>query len=235
MEQRIKPKLGVVITAGGQGLRMGGAETPKQFRILGQMPMLAHSINLFSQVEPSCEIVVVLPHEHMEYWTNLASRFSVAEHTCVVGGEERFHSVRCGIEALSLDCELIAVHDGVRPLCSVELVDRAIYCALSSGSAIPVVDVVDSYRSVEGGASKCIDRTKLKIVQTPQIFDSALLRRAYAQPYSKEFTDEASVVESLHERLYLCLGERTNIKITTLEDLIFANALLQAYEESIPL
>ena len=233
MEQGIKPKLGVVITAGGQGLRMGGGERPKQFRILAQEPVLAHSINLFTEVDPSCEIVVVLPAEHTEYWENLAARFGVSKHKCVAGGKERFDSVKCGIEALSMDCELIAVHDGVRPLCSVELVDRAIYCAVSSGSAIPVVEVVDSYREVCDKDSQVVDRTKLRIVQTPQIFDATTLRRAYAQSFSPSFTDDASVVESLGERVFLCLGERANIKITTLEDLIFANALLEAYENEI--
>ncbi|MFI3282226.1 MAG: 2-C-methyl-D-erythritol 4-phosphate cytidylyltransferase [Rikenellaceae bacterium] len=231
MEQSIKPKLGVVIVAGGKGVRMGGV-TPKQFKILGQMPILAHSINLFAEVDPSAEIVVVLPAEHLGYWENLASRFSVSKHKTVQGGEQRFHSVRCGVEALSKDCEIIAVHDGVRPMCSVELVDRAIYCTLSSGSAIPVVDVVDSFREItESGGSQIVDRSKLRAVQTPQIFDAALLRRAYRQEYCASFTDDASVVESMGERIFLCEGDRSNIKITTPEDIIFANALLEAYEQ----
>lgn len=227
----IKPRIGVVIVAGGKGVRMGGGTTPKQFRFLGQLPILAHSINLFAEAEPTSEIVVVLPEVHVEYWKNLASRFNVAKHTTVVGGEQRFHSVRCGVEALSGDCELIAVHDGVRPMCSVELIDRALYCALSNGSAIPVVDVVDSFREVTpSGESQIVDRFKLRAVQTPQIFDAVMLRRAYKQPFDPSFTDDASVVESIGERVYLCLGDRSNIKITTSEDIIFANALLDAIE-----
>ncbi len=232
MEQRIKPRLGVIIVAGGKGVRMGGGATPKQFRFLGQLPILAHSINTFANVDHTAEIVVVLPAEHIGYWNNLAARFKVAKHRCVEGGEERFHSVKCGIDALSPDCDVIAVHDGVRPMCSVELIDRAIYCAVSNGSAIPVVNVVDSFRMLSGSnESQIIDRSTLRAVQTPQIFDAHIIRRAYAQEFSAQFTDDASVVESMGERVYLCEGDRVNIKITTLEDMIFANALVEAYAE----
>ncbi len=231
MEQSIKPRLGVVIVAGGKGSRMGGGATPKQFRFLGQLPILAHSINSFANAEHSVDIVVVLPAEHIEFWNNLASRFKIAKHKCVEGGSQRFHSVKCGIDALSLDCEIIAVHDGVRPMCSVELIDRALYCAISNGSAIPVVEVVDSFRSVSELGSQIVDRSTLRAVQTPQIFDAQMLRRAYLQPFDASFTDDASVVERLGERVYLCEGDRTNIKITTLEDIIFANALVEAYAE----
>ncbi len=231
MEQSIKPRLGVVIVAGGKGVRMGGGATPKQFRFLGQLPILAHSINIFSQVDPSAQIVVVLPSEHIQYWQNLASRFSVAKHSTIAGGAERFDSVKCGIDALSKDCEIIAVHDGVRPMCSIELIDRAIYCATANGSAVPVIDVVDSFREVADEGSRIVDRSKLRAVQTPQIFDAITLRRAYRQPYIDTFTDDASVVESMGERIILCQGDRSNIKITTTEDIIFANALLEQYLE----
>ncbi len=230
MEQIIKPQLGVVIVAGGKGLRMGGGATPKQFRVLGQLPVLAHSINLFAQVDSSADIVVVLPREHISYWENLSSRFSVAKHRCTEGGAERFDSVKCGIDALSEGCEIIAVHDGVRPMCSVELVDRAIYTAMANGSAVPVVEVKDSFREVSGEGSHIVDRKFLRAVQTPQIFDAQILRRAYRQPFSPLFTDDASVVESAGDMVTLCEGDVANIKITTAEDLIFANALLEAYE-----
>ncbi len=234
MEQSIKPRLGVVIVAGGKGIRMGGGATPKQFRFLGQLPILAHSINIFSEADPSAQIVVVLPEEHIEYWNNLSSRFKIAKHTTVAGGAQRFDSVKCGIDALSEDCEIIAVHDGVRPMCSVELIDRVIYCATANGSAIPAIDVVDSFREVdESGESQIVDRSKLRAIQTPQIFDAIVLRRAYRQPYDSAFTDDASVVERMGERVYLCEGDRSNIKITTSEDIIFANALLEAYSEEL--
>ncbi len=232
MEQRIMPRVGVVIVAGGKGLRMGGS-TPKQFRILDQQPILGHTINIFAKALDTAEIVVVLPSESIDYWKNYSSRFAVAKHKTVVGGEERFHSVKNGIEALSTDCEIIAVHDGVRPLCSIELIDRCIAGAIASGSAIPTVAVVDSFRKVEGGSSEIVDRTQLRAVQTPQMFDAVTLRRAYNQPFSKAFTDDASVVEASGERVWLVEGDRSNIKITTTEDLIFAQALMEAQVEAL--
>ncbi len=227
MEQRIEPRIGVVVVAGGKGLRMGGT-MPKQFRFLGQLPILAHSINTFAAALSSVEIVVVLPAESIEYWQNLSSRFTVAKHRVVEGGEERFHSVKSGIEALGEGCEIIAVHDGVRPLCSESLIQRCVKEAISSGSAVPVVNVADSFREVgDDGVSSIVDRSKLRAVQTPQLFDAVTLRRAYNQPYKVTFTDDASLFESLGERVWLVDGERTNIKITTPEDMIYAEAILE--------
>ncbi len=229
MECRIEPKVGVVIVAGGKGVRMGG-DTPKQFRILGQAPVLVHSINaLFSALNPS-EIVVVLPEAHINFWKNLASRFDVAEHKIVEGGSERFHSVKGGVEALSEGVDIIAVHDGVRPLCTQEMLKRCLECASKFGSAVPVVPISDSVRVIDGEESKAISRASLRAVQTPQIFDSLLLRRAYRQEFSVDLTDDASVVEAMGERVELCEGEKRNIKITTSEDLIYAEMILEGCE-----
>ncbi len=229
MEKRIEPKVGVVIVAGGSGKRAGGA-TPKQYQILGSLPILAHTINAFAAALPTARLVVVVAEDRVEYWRNLAARFPVAEHSCVVGGAERFDSVRSGIEAVGEDVDLIAVHDGARPLVSRELIERCVECALSSGSAIPVVEVSDSLREVgEGVESRQVDRSRVRAVQTPQIFDAVVLRRAYAAARGESgFTDDASVVERMGERVWLCQGERGNIKITTSEDLIFARAIMEA-------
>ncbi len=225
MECRITPSLGVVIVAGGKGRRMGGS-TPKQFMLLGQKPILAHTINAFAKAFSSAEIVVVLPAEHIDYWRNLSSRFNVAEHKCIEGGEERFYSVSRGIESLSPDVEIIAVHDGVRPLVSCEMLNRCFEQSIKLGSAIPAIEVSDSFRMVACEDSKIVDRTNLRAIQTPQMFDSATLRRAYRQEYSTSFTDDASVVESSGERVVLCQGERRNIKITTNEDILYAQTIL---------
>lgn len=224
------PTVGVVIVAGGKGLRMGG-DQPKQFMILDQAPVLAHSINIFAKSLKSSDIVVVLPADHIEYWNNLSSRFNVAAHKVVAGGEERFHSVKCGIEALKEDVELIAVHDGVRPLCSKELVERCVGEAMRYMSAIPVIPVNDSFRRVSDSDSEIVDRSTLRAVQTPQIFDAPTLKRAYRCEYSAAFTDDASVVEAWGERVHLCEGERRNIKITTREDMAFAQLLIDSENE----
>ena len=185
---------------------MGGAR-PKQFMLLGGMPILARTINNFAAALPGAEIVVVLPAEHTGFWHNLSARFEVAPHTVAEGGRERFHSVKNGLAALKRDPELIAVQDGVRPLGSQELIRRTVAAAAEHGTAIPVV-------------------------QTPQVFRAELLRRAYETEYRPEFTDDASVVELSGEAVFLCEGERANLKITTPEDTVIAEALLADREET---
>lgn len=204
---------------------MGGT-LPKQFMLLGGEPVVARTINRFSEALPSADIVVVLPEEHISLWHNLSARFDIAPHRTVAGGKERFISVKCGVEALGEEVEYIAVHDGVRPLLSKRLIIATLLDAEKHGATIPVVEVADSYRMVddegEEGASHIVERSRLRIVQTPQIFRADLLRRAYQQPYDATFTDDASVVESLGERVWLVEGERTNIKLTTPSDMSFA-------------
>ena len=222
-----EPRVGIIIVAGGSGKRMGGA-LPKQFSLIGGQPILARTINAFRKALPTSRIVVVLPAEYIDFWKNFSARFEVAKHSVIEGGEERFHSVRNGIEALSDAVDLIAVQDGVRPFASKEMIMRVVDCALKNGTAIPVVNAVDSYRRVEGEESHIIDRTPLRIVQTPQIFAAPILRAAYDTPFRKEFTDDASVVEYSGEKIMLCEGEYTNIKITTPADLVIAESIARA-------
>ena len=211
--------------AGGSGRRMGGA-LPKQFVIVDGMPIVARTINTFAEALPGGDIVVVLPEEHIPMWQNLASRFDVAKHRCVAGGKERFHSVKAGVEALGDEVEYIAVHDGVRALVTKRLIIGAMLAAEEHKAVIPVMGVVDSYRQVEGSESRIIDRTTLRTVQTPQVFEAALLRKAYEQEYDAKFTDDASVVEAMGVNIALIEGERGNIKITTPDDLEYAEWLL---------
>ena len=221
MEQ---PRVGIIIVAGGSGSRMGGT-LPKQFSLVGGEPILARTINNFRKALPASRIVVVLPAEYIEFWKNFSARFNVAKHSVIEGGKERFHSVKSGIESLSCELDLIAVQDGVRPFASKDMILRAVECASKNGSAIPVVKAVDSYRAIEGEESKIVDRTPLRIVQTPQIFAAPILRVAYDTPFRTDFTDDASVVEYSGEKVTLCEGEYTNIKITTPSDLVIAEAI----------
>ena len=199
---------------------------PKQFLMLGGEPIVARTINTFSAALPGAEIVVVLPEAHMPLWENLRARFDVAPHRIVAGGVERFHSVLNGINALSSEVEYIAVHDGVRALVSKRLIIRAMLAAEEHDAVIPVVDVVDSYRRVEGENSYIVPRADLRIVQTPQIFNAQLLRDAYNVEFNAAFTDDASVVEARGGHITLVDGERTNIKITTPEDIALAECFL---------
>jgi 2-C-methyl-D-erythritol 4-phosphate cytidylyltransferase len=204
------------------------AALPKQFLLLGGEPVLAHTINTFREAMPTADIVVVLPEEHIPLWRNLAARFDVAVHRCVAGGKERFHSVKQGIAALAEDVEYVAIHDGVRSLVSKRLIIRALLDAEQHGATIPAITVSDSYRRVESdGSSTIVPRSELRIVQTPQTFSASLLRRAYEQPFSENFTDDASVVEALGAKITLVDGERRNIKLTTPEDMAIAERLLE--------
>ncbi len=200
---------------------------PKQFMMLGGLPVVAHTINTFSEALPGAEIVVVLPEEHIPLWRNLAARFDIAVHRCIAGGKERFHSVKNGLDALSEEVEYVAVHDGVRALATKKMILRVQLAAEERGAAIPVTEVVDSYRRVDGSESYIVPRSELRIVQTPQTFSAALLRRAYEQPFSDKFTDDASVVEALGAKITLVEGERRNIKLTTPEDMAIAERLLE--------
>ncbi|MBQ8438100.1 MAG: 2-C-methyl-D-erythritol 4-phosphate cytidylyltransferase [Alistipes sp.] len=221
---------GVIIVAGGSGRRMGGS-LPKQFMMLGNEPILARSINRIHEALPAAEIVVVLPKDHIELWKNIAARFEVAEHKIACGGEERFHSVLNGLQALSEEVEYIGIHDAVRPLVSKRLIIKLMLEAEKNAAVIPVVAPPDSYRKVEGELSHIIDRSTLRIVQTPQVFQASVLRKAYEQGFSPAFTDDASVVEMAGHKITLVEGERENIKITTPVDMTIAEAIIAMQDE----
>ena len=200
---------------------------PKQFMILGGEPVVARTINTFSEALPGADIVVVLPEEHISLWKNLAARFDVAAHRVVAGGKERYDSVKAGIKALPAEVEYIAVHDGVRALVSKRLILRTILEVEKHDAVIPVVDVVDSIRRIVGDDSVIVPRGELRAVQTPQVFRAEVLRHAYTLPYDAGFTDDASVVEAAGGRITLIEGERQNIKLTTPEDMAWAESQLQ--------
>ena len=224
-------KRGVIIVAGGSGRRMGGA-LPKQFMMLDNEPILARSINRMHEALPAAEIVVVLPEEHVELWKNIAARFDVACHKIALGGKERFHSVKNGLAALSDEVSIVGIHDAVRPLASKKLIIKLFLEAENSTAVIPVVAPIDSYRIVEGDDSRIIDRSALRMVQTPQLFQAEALRKAYEQPFSATFTDDASVMEAAGHKVTLVEGERENIKITTPSDMLIAEAIINAESET---
>ncbi len=226
-------RIAAIIVAGGSGRRMQ-SHLPKQFMMLGNMPVLARTINTMARALPGADIVVVLPEEHIGMWCNLAARFDVAPHRTVAGGRERFDSVRCGLAAVAPEAATIAVHDGVRALVSRKLIIRTLLDAVRSGASIPVVEPVDSCRIVDGGGSRIIPRASLRMVQTPQIFSAEILRRAYDRPYDEAFTDDASVVEASGVAVSLVEGERTNIKLTTPEDMAYAEYLISENDTDLP-
>ncbi|MBW8684376.1 2-C-methyl-D-erythritol 4-phosphate cytidylyltransferase [Chitinophaga rhizophila] len=223
MEQRKKI---AIIVAGGSGTRMGSA-VPKQFLELSGKPVLWHTVNAFKQAYNDMQIVLVLPEVHFDYVKPWLHEFSTGAGVMLVkGGETRFHSVKNGLHEVK-EPAVVFVHDGVRPLISTTLIRACYEAALSTGSAIPVIDMKDSIRQVEGEANKAVDREQFKIIQTPQTFLSEWLLPAFSLPYDPLFTDEATVVERQGRRVHLIPGEEANIKITRPLDLTIASALLK--------
>lgn len=231
----------LIMVAGGNGTRMGG-KLPKQFMEISGKAILHHALDKFVAAVPDLNIIVVLPDEWRQAWKDYCYRHSlIYRQVLVSGGITRFHSVKNALEKVP-DGAVAAVHDGVRPLLSVDLIRRLFAMAETMPAIVPAVPVVDTlkvlvrsesagntrlYESVPGETA---DRSRLFGAQTPQIFWSEILKKAYTMPYSTSFTDDASVVDSLVEdgvKIIYPEGEKYNIKITTPDDLLIAEALLQ--------
>jgi 2-C-methyl-D-erythritol 4-phosphate cytidylyltransferase len=215
-----------VLVAGGKGLRMGSA-MPKQFLPLDGKPLLYYTIKAFLEAFPELHMILVLPQDQLSYAQMVLQSFPERiDLSIVAGGETRFHSVQNGLRSIGEDA-VVFVHDGVRPLVSVDLIRRCYEQALEKGSAIPAVAVSDSIRMLNGDTSKPVDRELLRSIQTPQTFRAEILLPAFTQEYKVAFTDEATVVEAYGTNVYLIEGEKSNIKVTTPEDLVLAEALLK--------
>jgi len=213
-----------IIVAGGTGSRMQ-TDVPKQFLELCGKPVLMHSIMAFADACEDIQVIVVLPSSQIAYWQELCSRHGFTlPHTIVEGGSTRFHSVKNGLSLLP-DEGLVAIHDGVRPLVSRQTITGCFREATSYGCAVPVASVMDSVREVSGLTSRMLDRSALRLIQTPQVFDITLLKKAYEQEYTPAFTDDASVFEKAGHTIRLTEGNVENIKITTPNDLVVAEAL----------
>ena len=215
-----------LILAGGKGLRMG-ADLPKQFLLLAGKPVLMHTLEAFHKADPKTEIILILPSEHLSFWADLCTKHAFTlKHQVATGGAVRFDSVRNGLKLIKNE-GLIAVHDGVRPLVSSELIRKCFKAALEKGAVIPVFELAESIRRIEGSRSFAEDRNLFRSVQTPQTFRSELLKKAYEQPFRTLFTDDASVVEAAGYEIALVEGHRENIKITHPQDLLLAEQLIQ--------
>ncbi len=224
----------VIIVAGGKGLRMG-ADLPKQFIPVAGKPLLMHTLEAFYQWDSSAHIVLVLPEDHQSYWKMLCEEIGCeVPHRIVTGGATRFNSVKNGLDSIlfernqikgNVPC-FVAVHDGVRPFVSSEVIQACFERAVIKGAVIPVIPMIDSLRKKEeNGETHPVDRTLYIAVQTPQVFDLAILAKSYEQSDSSLFTDDASVVESMGYMVDTVIGDRKNIKITTPFDLLIAEAI----------
>jgi 2-C-methyl-D-erythritol 4-phosphate cytidylyltransferase len=215
----------VIFVAGGTGTRMGGA-LPKQFLTLNNTPILIHTLRNFFSFNRNFEMVVVMHHDYISFWKDLCLQFeTVPEHTVVAGGEERFHSVKNGLNALTENVNYVAVHDAVRPLVSHETLTRCFNALNEHNAVVPAIPINDSIREVHGALNKSVDRSLYKRIQTPQCFESNILKEAYSKPFSPVFTDDASVVEANGHSVFLVEGNLENIKITSPIDLIVGESL----------
>jgi 2-C-methyl-D-erythritol 4-phosphate cytidylyltransferase len=216
-----------VIVAGGSGSRMG-TDRPKQFLELEGKPLLVHSAIAFREAFADIDIVLVLPQVHLdEGMTLMAAHLPDVRVRFTEGGATRYDSVRRGL-ALVEGPAIVFVHDAVRCLVTASLIRNCYFRAMEKGSAIPAVAVKDSMRMVGDGASRVVDREKLRAVQTPQTFHTDLILPAFAQAYDPSFTDEATVVESSGRSIELIEGEETNIKVTYPTDLIVAEKIMRS-------
>jgi 2-C-methyl-D-erythritol 4-phosphate cytidylyltransferase len=220
-----------IIVAGGSGSRMGSS-LPKQFIEIGGMPILMHTLRLFRDFDPQMHLILVLPETQVDFWEKLCIQFDDFSrkfpHHIVLGGTTRFQSCQNGIQALPARAELVAIHDGVRPFVAQETLKKGFQMAAAKGSAVVAVSPKDSIRMLgEKDENHALNRSQIRLVQTPQIFQKEWLVQAYAQPESHLFTDDASVVEAAGFSISLVEGTYENIKITTPEDLLWANTFLK--------
>jgi 2-C-methyl-D-erythritol 4-phosphate cytidylyltransferase len=214
-----------IIVAGGSGSRMK-SDLPKQFIEIGGLPILMHTLKRFKEADAEIELILVLPEAQFEFWKELCEIhkefIKTIPHQLVAGGNSRFQSGKNGLQAIENE-GLVAIHDGVRPFVSSEIINESFRIAEEKGIAVASVASKDSVR-VNGQA---IDRATVRLIQTPQTFKISLLKKAFETPELATFTDDASVAEHAGFEIHLIEGSYENIKITTPEDLLWAEVLLR--------
>lgn len=217
-----------LIVAGGNGSRMGSA-IPKQFLMLKGKPILFHTLSVFHQFDSTMKIILALPKDQIDFWKKLLTEIpNVVPHQIIEGGTTRFESVKNALRLIDEE-GIVFIHDGVRPLVSVATLKRCLSLAIEKGTAIPVLPINESIRKINGITSAAVDRNQYVTVQTPQVFRSNIILKAYNQEYIPEFTDDASVVEKMGVPISLTEGNLENIKITHPSDLLIASALMESH------
>ncbi|MCC5928612.1 MAG: 2-C-methyl-D-erythritol 4-phosphate cytidylyltransferase [Cyclobacteriaceae bacterium] len=215
-----------IIVAGGSGSRMK-SHIPKQFIEICGKPVLMHTLKAFKNYSKQVEIILVLPENDINAWKNLCviHDFNI-KHQIAIGGKTRFQSVKNGLELVKHE-GIVAIHDGVRPLVHQDIIGASFRLAGIHGSAIAAVRLKESIRVTDKDTTKAVDRADFRLIQTPQTFNTELIKKAYQAEEDPAFTDDASVAEKSGMRISLFEGSYENIKITTPEDLIIAEAILQ--------
>jgi 2-C-methyl-D-erythritol 4-phosphate cytidylyltransferase len=215
-----------IIVAGGKGTRIKSS-LPKQFVPLNGLPVLMHTINAFCQYSQSIPIVLVLPEDDFVTWESLCNQYQYHKNMILQkGGDTRFQSVKRGLEMINGE-GLVAIHDGVRPLVSSDIIGASFRLSAVHHSAVAAVRLKESIRVTDQDRTKAVDRSKFRLIQTPQTFLVSLIKKAYEMKEDASLTDDASVAERAGHTISLFEGSYSNIKITTQEDLVIAEALLK--------
>ena len=216
----------LLLVAGGSGSRLGGP-VPKQYQEIRGRAILVHTLDRFYDFDPEMKVVLVLAKGHEAYWESASAALPWRDRILLAeGGGSRYHSVMKGLDLIAPD-EIVGIHDAVRPLVSQLTIRKAYESAQESGSGIPVVEMEESVRMTgQGGGSVNLERSRLRRIQTPQVFRSSEIKQAYAESTNTSFTDDASVYESCFGGVRLVEGNRENIKITTPADMKLAALIL---------
>lgn len=218
------PKNHVIIVAGGTGSRMR-SDIPKQFLKIKGTPIIVLSLQQFFLFDPMIGVVIAVHKDYEKHLSGLIKKyFPEKKIKVVLGGETRFHSVKNALETITEVNAVVGIHDAARPFVSVEVIKNCFSIAAKKGNAIPAITLSESVRKVSKSKNQAVNRNDYKVIQTPQCFRSGLIKKAFEKRYSPKFTDDATVLESIGERINLVEGNFENIKITNPNDLIIAKA-----------
>jgi len=216
----------VIIVAGGTGTRMK-TKTPKQFLEINKIPVIALCIKKFLKYKKDISIIIAIHPAFKKELLSICEKYFPKQRIDVVyGGETRYHSVKNALAVIPKQEGVVGIHDAARPFVNVEVIRACYAMALKKGNAIPAITVFESIRKASDKKNKAVDRNEFKIIQTPQCFDVKLIKKAFTKKYSKKFTDDATVLENIGEKINLVEGNYENIKITNPNDMIIANAYL---------
>jgi 2-C-methyl-D-erythritol 4-phosphate cytidylyltransferase len=215
----------LIIAAGGSGSRMDN-EIPKQYLEIHEKPVIIWTLKAFQAFIKPQNTIIVISAIHQKYWEEILKYYpEFKDCILAIGGPTRFHSIKAGLKFVPNNV-LLAIHDAARPLVNSKTIENCIKIAQIKGNAIPVININESVRIKIGNTNKSLSRKNIKIVQTPQIFKSEILKDAYQIPYDELFTDDASVIEENGLDIFLAEGNQENIKITNNTDFNFASFIL---------
>ena len=214
----------VIIVAGGTGSRMR-SEMPKQFLKIKGTPIIVLSLQQFFLFDPQIRVVIAVHKDYEQHLNTLIKKYFSKKHiSVVIGGDTRFHSVKNALSVITDPNGIVGIHDAARPFVAVDVIKNCYKMAAQKGNAIPALTLNESVRKVTDGKNKAVNRNDYKVIQTPQCFKTGLIKKAFEKKYSSKFTDDATVLESIGERIFLVEGNFENIKITNPNDLIIAKA-----------